>query len=407
MTTFCISGADTHSASTKYEDLVAALYSAWSNKEWVALIHPNEQNSWWTAVGSGNIHKWPPGPGVVIGSGGSTGGRRWCLQPLAHLQASAQVTGQWLFDMGIDPSLVTHLNPLPLHHISGLMPLVRAIIWGGKTIQFSSRFKRFTYENIPSTNRISTLSLVPTQLDRLLATKDGINWLKSFAVIWVGGAALLTLQAEAARREKLRLAPCYGSTETAAMVCAISPDVFLEEKNGLLKPLMDVQLKTSHTNGSIQVSTHRLSPGWIENGDFNSLNTIGGWWSSGDSGILTDSGLLIQGRVDNAINSGGETIFPEQLEARLKKLANTNNIKLTEVLMISQPNIEWGEQLIALVNHSESHSKSILHDLQLLVCNWPPAERPQRWIICPYLTPSSEGKWDRKYWKNWINNYEL
>ena len=68
------------------------------------------------------------------------------------------------------------------------------------------------------------LSLVPTQLQRLLGDPAGISWLQGFAVIWVGGAALAPELAETARRARLRLSPCYGSTETGAMVTALPPD---------------------------------------------------------------------------------------------------------------------------------------------------------------------------------------
>ncbi|BBL86099.1 O-succinylbenzoate--CoA ligase (chromatophore) [Paulinella micropora] len=407
VSTFLIDRVSIDYESREYEDLVTSLYRSWSRNEWVGLVHPREQSSWWAAIESSRHIEWPPGPGIILGSGGSTGGRRWCLQPLSHLQASAEATGQWLSIIGVDPSSVTHFNPLPLHHVSGLMPLIRTVIWGGKSIKLSSKLRQFTRDDIPYVNTPSVISLVPTQLDRILSSIEGINWLKRFTVIWVGGAALLPLQANVARKERLQLAPCYGSTETAAMVCAVSPHAFLQEKAEFLQPLMDVQLQVSNTTGSIEVATNRLSPGWIQNGTFHNLLAPGGWWRSGDKGILTQSGLVIQGRLDNAINSGGETIFPEQLEARLKRLAKLKDIKLIEILIVSQPNNEWGEILIALINCNETSSKAIISDLQLAIRNWPFSEQPKRWIFCPTLVSSTEDKWDREYWKEWTSSYLL
>ena len=70
-------------------------------------------------------------------------------------------------------------------------------------------------------------SFVPTQLQRLLTQKDGISWLKSFDLIWVGGASISGHTAEQCIQEKIKLAPCYGSTETAAMVTSLKPKEFL------------------------------------------------------------------------------------------------------------------------------------------------------------------------------------
>ncbi len=73
----------------------------------------------------------PPGPGVLVSSGGSSGGRRICLQPLKHLDQSAVATAHWLQGIGLDPGEVLICNPLPMHHVSGLMPWWRSHCLGG------------------------------------------------------------------------------------------------------------------------------------------------------------------------------------------------------------------------------------------------------------------------------------
>jgi O-succinylbenzoic acid--CoA ligase len=71
------------------------------------------------------------------------------------------------------------------------------------------------------------ISLVPTQLARLMAVPQARAWLRQLAVVWVGGAALPEALAAQARSAGIRLAPCYGATETAAMVSALPPGQFL------------------------------------------------------------------------------------------------------------------------------------------------------------------------------------
>mgnify|MGYP003311766398 CR=1 FL=1 len=76
------------------------------------------------------IAQLPPGPGVLVRSGGSSGGSRCCAQPSLHLDRSAAATAHWLTRIGLDPAATLLLNPLPLAHVSGLMPWWRAGCWG-------------------------------------------------------------------------------------------------------------------------------------------------------------------------------------------------------------------------------------------------------------------------------------
>jgi hypothetical protein len=96
-----------------------------------------------------------------------------------------------------------------------------------------------------------------------MASPEGTAWLAGCAVIWVGGAGLPAPLAAAARRARLPLAPCYGATETAAMVCALPPQRFLEGAVGCGQPLADVALRLDGATGAVEVRCGRLSPGQL------------------------------------------------------------------------------------------------------------------------------------------------
>ena len=74
------------------------------------------------------------------------------------------------------------------------MPIIRSQTWGCDCINISPDLIKKTRELLLFTNKFKKnkkhfiTSLVPTQLKRLLAQKDGISWLKIFDLIWVGGA---------------------------------------------------------------------------------------------------------------------------------------------------------------------------------------------------------------------------
>ncbi|MEB3360898.1 MAG: hypothetical protein VKI42_02105, partial [Synechococcaceae cyanobacterium] len=134
------------------------------------------------------------GPAVVLGSGGSSGRRRWCLLPLRHLETSAEATASWLVAQGLDPGSCLHLAALPLHHVSGLLPLIRCQRWGAELRWLPPSLLRHP-DLLPGacalpSSRPVLLSLVPTQLRRLLACPAATAWLAQCSVIWVGGAVL-------------------------------------------------------------------------------------------------------------------------------------------------------------------------------------------------------------------------
>jgi O-succinylbenzoic acid--CoA ligase len=263
------------------------------------------------------------------------------------------------------------------------------------------------------------LSLVPTQLARLLGVPQTRAWLRQVAVVWVGGAALPEALAAQARAAGIRLAPCYGATETAAMVSALPPGQFLAGASGCGQPLADVRLRIEARTGAVEVATDRLSPGWI--GACGALEplprTADGWWRSGDAGRLGSSGLEIFGRLDGAIQSGGETVFPEQLEQRLRALAQIQGWPLQELLLLAVAEPGWGERLTALVrpvepangepgNGGAANGQALIAMLQAAVAAWPPAERPRQWLICESLAPSPQGKWLRSHWQRWLQSLE-
>ena len=173
------------------------------------------------------------GPAIILNSSGSSGKPRKCFHHLENLKLSAATSGQWLIEQGFELQNCLILNTLPLNHISGLMPIFRSQSWGCTCINISPNLLKktrelllFTIKSKKNKKHLIT-SLVPTQLKRLLAQKDGISWLKIFDLIWVGGASISDETAKQCIKEKIKLAPCYGSTETAAMVTSLKPKEFL------------------------------------------------------------------------------------------------------------------------------------------------------------------------------------
>ncbi len=334
------------------------------------------------------------GPAVILNSSGSSGKPKKCIHNLKNLHASAEASGIWLEKQGFKLQNCLIFNTLPLNHISGLMPLFRSKIWGCENINISPKVIKKTKELLSFTNAIKKdkqhliTSLVPTQLKRLLSEKDGINWLKIFDLIWIGGASISFETSRKCRLEKINLAPCYGSTETAAMVTSLNPKEFLEGHDNVGEILNDINLRISKT-GLIQIKSDRIGIELLESSKTKNFKNKNGWWESSDLGEIQqlNNSLYLKfiGRVDNAFNSGGEIVFPEVIKSRLKNFILNEKIPIKNFMISKIPNKEWGNKIEIIIDFKKQiNKKDIEYSLKILKNfskNWPKHERPETWII--------------------------
>ena len=334
------------------------------------------------------------GPAIILNSSGSSGKPRKCIHSLENLNSSAKASGIWLEKQGFKLQNCLIFNTLPLNHISGLMPLFRSKIWNCDYINISPKLIKKTKELLVFTNEIKKenqhliTSLVPTQLKRLLSEKDGINWLKIFDLIWIGGASISSETSRKCRLEKINLAPCYGSTETAAMVTSLKPKEFLEGIDNVGEILCDINLRISK-KGLIQIKSERIGIELLEASKTKNFKDKNGWWESSDLGEIQElnnsSYLKFISRIDNAFNSGGEIVFPEVIKLRISKFISNEKIPIENFMISNIPNKEWGNKIEINIDFKKQTCKTdIEYSLKLLKNfskNWPKHERPKAWII--------------------------
>jgi len=334
------------------------------------------------------------GPAIILNSSGSSGKPRKCFHHLDHLKLSASTSGQWLIDQGFKLQNCLILNTLPLNHISGLMPIIRSQTWGCDCINISPNLIKKTRELLLFTikskknNQQLITSLVPTQLQRLLAQKDGISWLKIFDLIWVGGASISREVAKKCIEEQIKLAPCYGSTETAAMVTSLKPKEFLMGFENVGEILPDTKISINE-KGLIEIKSDRIGIEIIDSSKTVNFKNKNGWWQTGDLGEINQINdslyLNFHGRNDNAFNSGGEIIFPEVIESRLNDFIIKKNIPIDKLNISNIADKLWGNKIKVIIEFRElTNLKNIENSLNLLkkFCqSWPKHEKPEKWII--------------------------
>ena len=132
-------------------------------------------------------------------------------------------------------------------------------------------------------------------------------------------------------------------TETAGMVCAQSQEAFLSGNFSSGKPLPGVEVKLSEKDGFeiLQVYSKSLFYGYWGGQAFERSE---GFFTNDYGSFLKDGAVIIEGRVDNWIISGGEKINPKEIEDDLLASGYVESI-----LVLGKDSKEWGQALVAIV----------------------------------------------------------
>ena len=213
---------------------------------------------------------------------------------------------------------IYHLS-LPLHHIAGVALLFRTFLGGG-AVALGHTVRRLTH-----------LSLVPTQLKRLLEQKEIPCHYKH---ILLGGAPISPLLYERARQRGLPVHPTYGMTEMSSQIATH----FNLKTFSLGHSLPYREFKIGR-EGNILVRGKTLFKGYLTpSGSFELPLNEEGYFETNDLGTYCPTvGLQLLGRKDRLFISGGENIHPEEIE---KHLLNLEGIRRVQVMPI--PDEEYG-----------------------------------------------------------------
>lgn len=319
----------------------------------------------------------PPGEErgwLALPTGGSGGGVKWARHDEATLGAA--VAGLRAH-FGLEA--IHAVDVLPAHHVSGLMARVRAAATGGTHLPWAwKRLEAGEAPVLPETAGGWVVSLVPTQLQRLLRQPATMAWLRGLRVIFLGGGPAWPELLRRAREEGLRLAPSYGMTETAAMVAAVRPEEFLAGREEL-RPLPHAKLAVDG-DGRLRVAGSSVCRGlWPEWHDAGS-------WATGDRAELRpDGGWVILGRADQVIITGGRKVDAARVEAALRDGGVGD-----EVVVLGLPDPEWGERVVAF-----HPAGTPLRDPAPALAGLAAWERPRLWVPVAAWPRNAAGKVDR------------
>jgi len=277
------------------------------------------------------------GTAVVVGTSGSTGAPKGVELSAAALRYSARAS---LDRVAARPG-ERWLCCLPVTHVAGLQVLVRSLVSGTEPVLA----ERADAETVAGSG-CAHVSLVPTQLQRLLADGGPTAALSGFSSVLLGGAAAPAGLLAAARTAGVPVVTTYGMTETCGG-CVY---------DGV--PLDGVRVEI-RDDGRIWIGGPVLFSGYRG----GPKAPVDGWFRTGDLGRLDSSGrLAVRGRADDVINTGGHKVIPGEVAAALQACPGVR-----DVAVVGQPDPEWGERVIAVVVPADPADPPALELLRLHV----------------------------------------
>jgi fatty-acyl-CoA synthase len=295
---------------------------------------------------------------VILYTSGTTGTPKGAVLSHANLTFNTMNQLAHADVLGTDTALCMS----PLFHATGLGQVSLPTLFKGGTVVIATRFDPAAILATIAGQRITSFSAVPTMLQMLCDHPDfAATDLSSLRYVIYGGSAVAERVAVAWQGRGVPILQGYGMTEA-------SPGVYLAVAEGSAsRPLSvgfphfftDVQLTAPGEQpaadpprqGELLVRGLNVSRGYWQRPDETAAAFHGGWFRSGDVlRIAGDGWAYVVDRIKNIVISGGENIYPSEVEAAISALPG-----ITDCALIGLPDARWGEVGLAFVVTSGSH----------------------------------------------------
>jgi O-succinylbenzoic acid--CoA ligase len=210
--------------------------------------------------------------------------------------------------------------------VAGLQVLVRSLISGTER-----KVAPAATADALAASGCAHVSVVPTQLVRLLDEPGGAAALAGFSSVLVGGAAAGAAVLDRARAAGVNAVTTYGMSETCGG-CVY---------DGV--PLDGVRVR-SDDEGRLRISGPVLLNRYFGRPDLTAAALADGEFVTSDLGRVDGGRVVVRGRADDVINTGGHKVIPGEVAAALASCPGVR-----EVVVVGRPDPEWGERVTAVV----------------------------------------------------------
>lgn len=345
-------------------------------------------------------------PAVILATSGTSGDaklvpltQRQLVHTAAHVSAHHRLTPR---DRGY--------SPLPLFHVNAQVVGLLATLVSGQSLIVDRRFSRRRFWQAADRLQATWLNLVPAILAALSETPPAAEL--AGQVRFARSASSMLAEPIQARFESstgIRVLETYGMTEAASQITA-NPLAEHERRRGTAGIPVGVELRiTDQDDGSaagpgcigmVEIRGPAVIDGYLAHGGAPGrieATTPEGWLRTGDLGWQDSDGFLtLVGRNDDAINRGGEKVYPREIEEVLLR-----DPRVTAAAAVGRPHTTLGTEPIAFVTTSLAHGNPARAELVTDLHSASSAaltayKQPAEILVADVLPASSTGKISRK-----------
>lgn len=284
----------------------------------------------------------------IIYTSGTTGTPKGAMLTFGNHAASAAASAANLGVRDDDRLLAS----LPMFHVGGLAVVLRGVLYGNAVVVQES-FDPSRVNAAIDGDGVTTISVVANMLRRMLDERGDAPYPATLRTVLLGGGpAPRDLLEECARRE-LPVLQTYGLTEAASQVATLAPGDALRKLGSAGRPLPGTSIRIEDDGracaagapGEILVSGPTVSPGYWQRPVETAAAFRDGWLWTGDFGSIDDEGYLyVLDRRDDLIVSGGENVYPAEVESVLQ-----SHPDVAEAAVYGVDDARWGAAPTAAV----------------------------------------------------------
>ncbi len=323
---------------------------------------------------------------TVILTSGSSGTPKYAVHSLANHFSNAHAVNKY-FDISERDNW---LLALPVFHVAGLAIIIRAFLTGA-TLSIPANDENIAHalNNYKPTH----ISLVPTQLQRLLEKETEGNNLQKCKAVFLGGSFIHKTLLKKVKQNNLNIFTSYGLTEMCSTV-AIKKITDNRSDHAEVLPIHKVKISAED---EILLKGKSLFKGYLQNDKINTATDQDGWFHSKDLGELDESRkLTVFGRMDNMFISGGENIYPEEIEKYLLEIEG-----LEQAIVVPTEDKEFGFRPVAFIKSRQMGIREKI--MQYLGKHLPSFKIPVAFFAWPQKA-FKELKIDRKKFIDYLKN---
>ncbi len=245
----------------------------------------------------------------------------------------------------------------PLYHVGALDLTTTTLIAAGATTVIHRLFDAAAVVDEIERSRVTTVWLAPAMVNAIMALPDiETRELSSVRVIINGGEKMPIPLIERLQRTfpSAWFADAYGLTESVSGDTFLDRDSMITKLGSVGRPCLYLELEVwddggkpvpAGGRGEVVLRGPKVFKGYWRDPDATEAAFAGGWFHTGDIGVLDDDGyLFIVDRLKDMILSGGENIAGSEVERVLYEHA-----AVLEVAVVGRPDPKWGEVPVAFV----------------------------------------------------------